>query len=60
MIEKTDREKSDGKKSISEKVLRSSVTPRSSTATIVSLTERETVNSPKTKNPDNETLQRKV
>ena len=49
MIENTDRENSDGKKSNSEKMLRSSVTPKSSTATIVSLTERETVNSPTTK-----------
>ena len=49
MIETTDRESSDGKKSNSEKMLRSSVTPKSSTATIVSLTEKETVNSPVTK-----------
>ena len=49
MIENTDRERSDSKKSNSEKMLRSSVTPKSSTATIVSSTERETVNSPKTK-----------
>ena len=39
-------------------MLRSSVTPESSTATIVSLTERETMNSPTTKTwtkkPDSE------
>ena len=40
MIENTDRENSDGKKSNSEKMLICSVTPKSSTATIVSLTER--------------------
>ena len=49
MIENADRETSDGKKFNSEKMLRSSVNPKSSTATIVSLTERETVNSPTTK-----------
>ena len=46
MIENTGGDNSDGKKSHSEKMLRSSVTPKSSTATIVSLTERETVISP--------------
>ena len=60
MIESTDRENSDGKKSNSDKMLRSSVTPKSSTATIVSLTEKETVKSPTTKKSDNETRQRKV
>ena len=49
MNENTDRESSDGKKSNSEKMLRSSVTPKNSTKTIVSLKERETVNSPTTK-----------
>ena len=46
MIDNTDREISDGKKFYSEKMLRSSVTPKTSTVTIISLTERETVNNP--------------
>ena len=58
MIENTDRENSVGKKSNSEKMLRSNVTPKISTATIVSLKKRETVNSPTTKSrtmkPDSE------
>ena len=49
MIENTEKENSDGKKSNSEKMLRRSVNPKSSTATIVSQTEREMVNSPTTK-----------
>ena len=49
MVENTDRENSDGKKSNVEKRLRSSVTPKISTATVVSLTEREAVNSPTTR-----------
>ena len=46
MIQNIDREKSDGKKSNSEKMLKSSLTPKSSTAPLVSLTKGETVNSP--------------
>ena len=46
MIENTHQQNSDGKKSNSEKMLRSSVTPKSSTATVVSLTKGETANSP--------------
>ena len=48
MIENTDRENPIGKKSNSEKMLGSSVTLKSSIATIVSLKERETMISPTT------------
>ena len=49
MIENSDEENFDHKKFNSENMLRSSVTPKNSTATIVSLTERVTVNSPTSK-----------
>ena len=49
MVVNIDRENSGGKNSNSEKMLRSKVTPKSSTATIASLTEKKTVNGLTTK-----------